>query len=123
MSKLFQTVLYFFFVVDVGCGNGKYLGHHQNTFQLGLDYSRNLLGLVQQNKKQEAVRSDVLAIPLRDGVADACISIAVIHHLSTKVSTYLIDSVTNTTQFFSVQLATLILDIGCGYTVPLFICT
>ena len=98
MSKLFQTVLYFFFVVDVGCGNGKYLGHHQNTFQLGLDYSRNLLGLVQQNKKQEAVRSDVLAIPLRDGVADACISIAVIHHLSTKVS-ILIDSVASRTQF------------------------
>ena len=84
--------------MDVGCGNGKYLGLHQNTFQLGLDYSRNLLGLVQQNKKQEAVRSDVLAIPLRDGVADACISIAVIHHLSTKVS-ILIDSVAICTKY------------------------
>ena len=71
------------FLVDVGCGNGKYLGHHKNSYQLGLDYSRNLLNFVQQ-KSQEAVRSDVLSIPLRDGVADACISIAVIHHLSTK---------------------------------------
>ena len=42
-----------------------------------------------QNKNLEAVRSDVMSIPLRDGVADACISIAVIHHLSTKVSTYI----------------------------------
>ena len=70
-------------LVDVGCGNGKYLGHHKNAFQLGLDYSRNLLTFVQQ-KNQEALRSDILSIPFRDGVADACISIAVIHHLSTK---------------------------------------
>ena len=74
--------------VDVGCGNGKYLGHLKNAYQLGLDYSRNLLTFVQ-NKNLEAVRSDVMSIPLRDGVADACISIAVIHHLSTKVSTYI----------------------------------
>ena len=61
------------------------MGHFKNAYQLGLDYSRNLLTFVQ-NKNLEAVRSDVMSIPLRDGVADACISIAVIHHLSTKVS-------------------------------------
>ena len=47
-------------------------------------YSRNLLSFVQ-SKGCDAIRSDVLNLPIRDGVATACINIAVIHHLSTKV--------------------------------------
>ena len=69
-------------LVDVGCGNGKYLGHRADLVQIGLDYSRNLLTFVAA-KKCEAIRSDALTLPLRDEVADVCISIAVIHHLST----------------------------------------
>lgn len=69
-------------LVDVGCGNGKYLGQIEDIYQIGLDYSRNLLGFVR-DKNCEAVRSDALNLPLNDRVADACISIAVIHHFST----------------------------------------
>ena len=69
-------------LVDVGCGNGKYLGHRKDLCQIGLDYSRNLLGFVTA-KNCQAIRSDALHLPLRNEVADVCISIAVIHHLST----------------------------------------
>ena len=69
-------------LVDIGCGNGKYLGHLPNVFQIGLDYSRNLLNFVTA-KGCQAIRSDALKLPLNDNVANACINIAVIHHLST----------------------------------------
>ena len=61
-------------LVDVGCGNGKYLGHRGDLVQIGLDYSRNLLTIVA-SKNCQAIRSDALTLPLRDEVADVCISI------------------------------------------------
>lgn len=70
-------------LVDVGCGNGKYLGLVDNIFQIGLDYSQNLLKIVQR-RGSEAVRTDALNLPIKDQTADVCISIAVIHHFSTK---------------------------------------
>jgi alkylated DNA repair protein alkB family protein 8 len=71
-------------LVDIGCGNGKYLGHHLDVVGIGFDYSRQLLTFVRQ-KGLDAIRSDALNIPLKSGIADALINIAVIHHLSTKV--------------------------------------
>ena len=91
MDFLAQKLLPGSFLVDVGCGNGKYLGHFPLIFTLGMDYSRNLLEFVAQ-KQLQALRADMLAIPLRDGVADVAINIAVIHHLSTKVIFYLIQA-------------------------------
>ena len=70
-------------LIDVGCGNGKYLGHHSNMIQLGCDYSPGLLSICRK-KNFEGVRCDCLAIPFRDEIADICICIAVIHHLSTE---------------------------------------
>ena len=69
-------------LVDVGCGNGKYLGLHNNMVQIGCDYSSGLLSICRK-KKFQGVRCDCLSLPLRDGIANACICIAVIHHLST----------------------------------------
>ena len=72
-------------LADVGCGNGKYLGDQlENVHQIGFDYSQNLLKIVKR-KGCQAVRSDALCIPIKDCAVDACISIAVIHHMSTKV--------------------------------------
>ena len=89
MDFLSQKLLPGSFLVDVGCGNGKYLGHfkakNNAVFELGIDYSRNLLECAKQNKQIQGLRSDMLTIPLKDGVADVVINIAVIHHLSTKV--------------------------------------
>ncbi|XP_078719187.1 putative tRNA methyltransferase 9B [Lampetra fluviatilis] len=70
-------------IVDVGCGNGKYLALNGQAFTLGCDYC---LPLVQASraKGHEVMVSDNLRLPLRDGCADAVISIAVLHHFCTK---------------------------------------
>ncbi|XP_060572353.1 alkylated DNA repair protein alkB homolog 8-like isoform X2 [Ruditapes philippinarum] len=70
-------------LVDVGCGNGKYLGVNKDLFEIGSDRSYNLARIVRERKFQVYV-GDILSIPLRAEVADVCICIAVIHHLSTQ---------------------------------------
>ncbi|XP_040574740.1 tRNA (carboxymethyluridine(34)-5-O)-methyltransferase alkbh8 [Lepeophtheirus salmonis] len=69
-------------LIDVGCGNGKYFGHHPGMLQIGCDYSFGLLQIVKE-RSFEGVRCDCLKLPFRSNLADAIISIAVIHHLST----------------------------------------
>ncbi|XP_035784567.1 alkylated DNA repair protein alkB homolog 8-like [Anopheles albimanus] len=70
-------------LLDVGCGNGKYLGSNYLAFMLGCDRSDGLLQ-VCGDRGFNVLRCDCLALPLRDGSVDACISIAVLHHLATK---------------------------------------
>ena len=52
-------------------------------FQLGCDLSENLC-LIARNKNCEVLRADCLALPFKSNSADAIISIAVIHHMSTE---------------------------------------
>ncbi|XP_078459136.1 tRNA (carboxymethyluridine(34)-5-O)-methyltransferase ALKBH8 [Lampetra planeri] len=70
-------------VCDVGCGNGKYLGLAEESYVFGCDRSAGLVGICEQRGFQALV-CDALALPVRTGACDACLSIAVIHHLSTQ---------------------------------------
>ncbi|KAJ8256777.1 hypothetical protein COCON_G00189290 [Conger conger] len=70
-------------LADVGCGNGKYLAINPHLWAMGCDRSHNLVQICAQRGLQAFV-SDALDVPLRSGVCDACISIAVIHHFSTQ---------------------------------------
>ncbi len=71
-------------LVDVGCGNGKYLGLHDDRLvQFGCDYSGGLMSIARE-RGHEVLRANGLNLPYRDEIADACICIAVIHHFSTK---------------------------------------
>ncbi|KAL7840414.1 hypothetical protein AOLI_G00257370 [Acnodon oligacanthus] len=70
-------------LADIGCGNGKYLGINPQIVTVGCDRSVNLVGICAERGFQAFV-SDALNIPLRSSSFDACISIAVIHHFSTK---------------------------------------
>lgn len=56
-----------------------------SLLQIGCDRSQNLVDICRDRHFQ-AVVGDALAVPLRSGSCDACISIAVIHHFSTAVS-------------------------------------
>ncbi|EFN89740.1 Alkylated DNA repair protein alkB-like protein 8 [Harpegnathos saltator] len=70
-------------LLDVGCGNGKYLCGNENIYKLGCDHSSGLAEICR-NRGFEVLLCDCLYLPYRDKSVDAVISIAVIHHLSTR---------------------------------------
>uniref|UniRef100_A0A3P9I7G1 tRNA methyltransferase 9B n=1 Tax=Oryzias latipes TaxID=8090 RepID=A0A3P9I7G1_ORYLA len=70
-------------VADIGCGNGKYLSINKEVFKLGCDVCRPLVDFAW-SQGHEVQMCDGLHLPYRDGCFDAVLSIAVIHHLSTK---------------------------------------
>ncbi|KAG7190157.1 hypothetical protein KM043_006285 [Ampulex compressa] len=70
-------------LLDAGCGNGKYLRGNEGIYKIGCDRSQGLIEICR-SKGFEALLSDCLSLPYRDHSLDAVISIAVIHHLSTK---------------------------------------
>uniref|UniRef100_H3DFR2 Probable tRNA methyltransferase 9B n=1 Tax=Tetraodon nigroviridis TaxID=99883 RepID=H3DFR2_TETNG len=70
-------------VADIGCGNGKYLHINRDVFKLGCDVCRPLVDFAWSQGHEVQV-CDGLHLPYRDGCFDAVLSIAVIHHFSTK---------------------------------------
>ncbi|XP_033742555.1 alkylated DNA repair protein alkB homolog 8-like [Pecten maximus] len=70
-------------LADIGCGNGKYLGINKDIFEVGSDRSLNLAKICR-NREFPVFVSDVMSIPIRSGVCDICLCIAVLHHLSTE---------------------------------------
>lgn len=70
-------------LLDIGCGNGKYLGLNPNITVIGCDRSEGLLK-VCINRNLNAFQCNCLSVPVRDTSVDGCISIAVIHHLATE---------------------------------------
>ncbi|KAI1428835.1 uracil-5--methyltransferase TRM9 [Xylaria sp. FL1777] len=71
--------------LDVGCGNGKYLGVREggDVHIIGSDRSPSLVGIARGRGFDVAV-ADGLALPFRPGCADFVLCIAVIHHMSTR---------------------------------------
>ena len=95
--------------LDVGCGNGKYIGVNKGVWMVGSDACKELLlcardclgrssctcksarngydgaGERERNGGGEAcIQADALALPFRRGAADFAICVAVLHHLSTR---------------------------------------
>ncbi|XP_053314689.1 probable tRNA methyltransferase 9B [Spea bombifrons] len=71
------------FIVDIGCGTGKYLSVNSEIYNLGCDYCEPLVEIARNNKLEVMV-CDNLNLPFREKCFDAVISIGVIHHFSTK---------------------------------------
>ncbi|XP_065188736.1 alkylated DNA repair protein alkB homolog 8-like [Sycon ciliatum] len=71
------------FVLDVGCGNGKYMNVNPSTVSIGCDRSIGLTKIAYERDLNVAV-ADILNLPYREGFFDACICIAVVHHLVTR---------------------------------------
>ncbi|KAI1083905.1 S-adenosyl-L-methionine-dependent methyltransferase [Whalleya microplaca] len=84
--------------VDVGCGNGKYLRENGDVFIVGADRSANLVSLARERVNRgggdggvgkgggaaDVAVADGLALPVRAHAVDFAISVAVVHHLSTR---------------------------------------
>jgi hypothetical protein len=72
-------------VLDVGAGNGKYLAIAKDAGlpAFGVDRCAPLADICGGRGQQAAV-GDALRVPVRSGAADAVLSVAVLHHLSTQ---------------------------------------
>lgn len=68
-------------LVDLGTGNGKNLNLNKNIVSIGCDTSVNLLGICRK-KRYECLAANVLELPFKNESIDACIFIAVLHHLA-----------------------------------------
>lgn len=66
-------------LLDVGCGNGKYLDN-LGTFNIGCDISSSLLKICKE-RRFEVLNCDMRRIPFREGRFDALICIAALHHI------------------------------------------
>ena len=68
-------------IYDIGCGNGRNMGYKDYKF-VGIDNCENFINICRE-KKYNVVLSNMTDIDLEDNSADAIISIASFHHLST----------------------------------------
>ncbi|KAL8933492.1 MAG: hypothetical protein Q9211_005752 [Gyalolechia sp. 1 TL-2023] len=70
--------------LDVGCGNGKYLTVNPNIFIIASDRSENLVNIASQHQPHASLVADNLCLPHPSSCFAFAISIAVVHHLSTR---------------------------------------
>ncbi|EAZ62990.2 tRNA methyltransferase, has a role in tRNA modification [Scheffersomyces stipitis CBS 6054] len=71
--------------LDVGCGNGKYLGVNKKLFIVGTDRSSGLIECANEISGgcYNLGVADGLSLPHQEGRFDFAISIAVVHHFAT----------------------------------------
>lgn len=81
VEEFLQSKGYGTLVLDVGCGNGKYL-HGEPLCRIGTDRSANLLKICEE-KGFSGFTANCLRLPVRSASIEVAITIAVIHHLST----------------------------------------
>ncbi|KAL3233446.1 tRNA (carboxymethyluridine(34)-5-O)-methyltransferase [Nakaseomyces bracarensis] len=71
--------------IDVGCGNGKYLNVNPNIFIIGSDRSSGLIQCAHEiNQRYNILVADGQSLPHREDTFDFAISIAVVHHWTTR---------------------------------------
>eukprot|EP00727_Mastigamoeba_balamuthi_P010508 m51a1_g608 putative methyltransferase domain containing protein (228) ;mRNA; f:88208-88891 len=72
-------------VADVGCGNGKYLPSSAASASLSVGFERcAALAGICCRRGFECCVSDNACLPVRSGAFDAVVSVAVLHHFSTR---------------------------------------
>ncbi len=68
---------------DIGCGNGKNMLYRNDLQYIGCDISERLVNIARNKTGNEIICSSGTNLPFQNGLFDACMSVAVIHHLST----------------------------------------
>jgi len=86
VKEFIESLPKYSYIGDIGCGNGKNMEFLSNYhYFLGIDFSIKFLDICNK-KKLEIFASNNYKLPLIDNTFDHCMSIAVIHHLSTEES-------------------------------------
>ncbi|UJR16197.1 hypothetical protein I4U23_003107 [Adineta vaga] len=70
-------------ILDIGCGNGKYMNIRHDLMMIGCDRSEGLLKICRDRHFQVFL-SDCMKIPVPTNMFDGAICIAVLHHISTE---------------------------------------
>jgi ubiquinone/menaquinone biosynthesis C-methylase UbiE len=70
-------------ILEVGCGNGKNLNYRKDCINLGCDLCKNFCSITNR-KGAESLVANNLYLPFTDNSIEYILSIAVIHHLSTR---------------------------------------
>jgi ubiquinone/menaquinone biosynthesis C-methylase UbiE len=68
-------------VLDIGCGNGKYMNYRNDIIMKGIDISINLVEICKK-KGFDVTKAAMTDIPYPDNCFDGFISIASYHHLT-----------------------------------------
>lgn len=79
VDKFLQSLERNSLMLDVGCGNGKYLDN-EHTYNIGCDASYNLMKICK-NRNFEVVQCDMSRLPFRAEVFDVVICVAALHHV------------------------------------------
>lgn len=74
------------YILDLGCGNGRFIGFLQqeklSSRYLGIDNSSKLIKIAQEKyPKQQFLEGDLLSLPIDDESADCILSMRTFHHL------------------------------------------
>jgi len=67
-------------ILDIGCGNGKYMNYRNDIKIKGIDISQELVKICV-NKGFDVVKANMNELPFNDNIFDGIISIASYHHL------------------------------------------
>ena len=68
-------------ILDIGCGNGKYMDYRNDLIMNGIDISINLTNICK-NKGFNVIKASMTDIPFDDNTFDGIICIASYHHLT-----------------------------------------
>lgn len=70
-------------VLDLGCGNGKYLSYRNDIMMYGIDACHELIQIAQTKHKDAILTcGNCLDLPYQHDYFDYVISVAVLHHIS-----------------------------------------
>ncbi|UJR30395.1 hypothetical protein I4U23_017930 [Adineta vaga] len=83
VAEFLQTFASASYVLDIGCGNGKYMNVRNDLTMIGCDRSEGLLKICR-DRQYQVFLSDCMTIPIVSNTFDGAICIAVIHHMSTE---------------------------------------
>lgn len=71
-------------ILDIGCGNGKYMNYRSDITMIGIDISANLVDICKK-KGFNVIKANMNEIPFDDNSFDGIICVAAYHHLNNDI--------------------------------------